>query len=105
MAAGTGEQYRADRPRHRRSSDHGRSGTTLPRSWRSDGGHLTMHFATLGSTGIQVSRLALGAGPVPELMTVEGADRQLAVVGRAIELGINWFDTAATYGEGRSEQS
>src|SRR4051812_26698050 len=30
------------------------------------------------------------------------ADRQ-AVVSRAVELGINWFDTAATYGAGKSE--
>jgi L-galactose dehydrogenase/L-glyceraldehyde 3-phosphate reductase len=35
-----------------------------------------------------------------------GADRELqfATVARALELGINWFDTAAGYGDGRSEE-
>lgn len=65
-----------------------------------------MHFRPLGSTGIQVSVVSFGAGPVADLMTSpERRDQQRATVQRAIELGVNWFDTAATYGEGRSEES
>jgi aryl-alcohol dehydrogenase-like predicted oxidoreductase len=57
----------------------------------------------LGKTGIAVSRLAFGAGPISTLMTGDNRDRQHEVVAYAIEQGINWFDTAATYGSGSSE--
>lgn len=62
-----------------------------------------MQYRTLGRTGLRVSVIALGAGPVSGLMTGEDADRQAAVVQRAVEAGINWIDTAAGYGQGRSE--
>ena len=64
-----------------------------------------MQFRPLGSTGIHVSALALGAGPVPNLMTADDQKRQIEVVRRALTAGINWFDTAATYGNGSSERS
>ncbi len=57
----------------------------------------------LGKTRIGVSRLAFGAGPISTLMTGDDHDRQREVVAHAIERGINWFDTAATYGGGASE--
>lgn len=57
----------------------------------------------LGRTGLRVSSLAFGAGPVSGLMTGTDTQLQLATVARAIELGVNWFDTAAGYGEGKSE--
>jgi aryl-alcohol dehydrogenase-like predicted oxidoreductase len=60
----------------------------------------------LGSTGLAIPALAFGAGPVSALMTDAAArDRQLATVRRALELGVDWFDTAATYGNGASETS
>jgi aryl-alcohol dehydrogenase-like predicted oxidoreductase len=59
----------------------------------------------LGSTGLEIAPLALGAGPVSTLMTGDDVRRQRAVVERAIARGIRWIDTAATYGEGRSEQN
>lgn len=62
-----------------------------------------MQYRPLGNTGIQVSALSFGAGPVSGLMTADQAEAQRAVVARAIEQGINWFDTAATYGNGLSE--
>ncbi len=64
-----------------------------------------MQYRPLGSTGLRVSALSFGAGPVSGLMTSNDVERQAAVVKRALEAGINWFDTAATYGQGRSEQS
>lgn len=64
-----------------------------------------MRYRKLGSTNLQVSALAFGAGPVSGLMTNSGFDRQKRVVQRAIELGLNWFDTAATYGAGESEKN
>lgn len=64
-----------------------------------------MQYRTLGSTGIRVSRIAFGAGPVPGLLTAGDAQGSLRTVARAIERGVNWFDTAATYGAGQSETS
>lgn len=64
-----------------------------------------MQYRPLGSTGLFVSAVSFGAGPVSGLLTGDAAARQEAVVTRAIELGINWFDTAATYGNGQSEAS
>jgi aryl-alcohol dehydrogenase-like predicted oxidoreductase len=64
-----------------------------------------MQCVPLGNTGLAVSRLAFGAGPVSALMTAADADRQREVVRHALDAGINWFDTAATYGDGRSESS
>jgi aryl-alcohol dehydrogenase-like predicted oxidoreductase len=59
----------------------------------------------LAKTGIGISAIAFGAGPVSGLMTSNSGREQLATVERAIERGINWFDTAATYGAGQSETS
>ena len=62
-----------------------------------------MQRRTLGKSGIEVSALSFGAGPISGLMTGDDAALQRATIGRAIEHGINWFDTAATYGAGGSE--
>ncbi len=59
----------------------------------------------LGATGLTVPVVAFGAGPVAGLLTGEDERAQTAVVARALELGVDWFDTAATYGDGRSEQA
>lgn len=40
---------------------------------------------------------------MPDLMTSGDAARTRSVVARAMDAGIRWFDTAATYGDGRSE--
>lgn len=62
-----------------------------------------MQYRVLGRTGIRVSVIAFGAGPVSGLITGADADAQNAVVATAIESGINWFDTAPGYGQGQSE--
>lgn len=64
-----------------------------------------MRYRTLGKTGIQVSELAFGAGPISTLLVGDDQARQRAVVEHAIRAGVNWFDTAATYGGGQSERS
>ncbi|MDP6446056.1 MAG: aldo/keto reductase [Pirellulaceae bacterium] len=63
-----------------------------------------MHNIVLGRTGINVSRLAFGAGPIPQLMTDDDDGAQQRVVDCAVAAGVNWFDTAATYGDGSSER-
>ena len=62
-----------------------------------------MQYRTLGSTGIPVSIISFGAGPVSGLFTSSAVEAQGAVISKAVGLGVNWFDTAATYGHGRSE--
>lgn len=64
-----------------------------------------MPYRTLGRTGIRVSALAFGAGPVSGLMTGDDQAAQIAVLRRAVERGINWIDTAPGYGQGKSESS
>lgn len=64
-----------------------------------------MLLRELGRTGLRVSAVGLGAGPVPALMIDGDATAQREVVARALAAGINWIDTAAGYGDGRSEAS
>lgn len=64
-----------------------------------------MDYRPLGSTGKKVSRIALGAGPVSQLLTGDALALQRVTLEAALAAGINWVDTAATYGDGRSEES
>src|SRR5262249_40824625 len=65
-----------------------------------------MQYRPLGTTGIRISAISFGAGPVPALLTRDdAATEQLATVRAALEAGINWFDTAPTYGKGPSKSS
>jgi aryl-alcohol dehydrogenase-like predicted oxidoreductase len=64
-----------------------------------------METRTLGRTGLKVSVLGFGCGAVGGLMVRGSAADQERAVARAIELGINYFDTAAMYGNGESERN
>jgi aryl-alcohol dehydrogenase-like predicted oxidoreductase len=64
-----------------------------------------MERRTLGRTGLQVSVLGFGCGAVGGLMIKGNAADQERAVARALELGINYFDTAAMYGNGESERN
>lgn len=64
-----------------------------------------MDFVRMGSTGTQVSRICLGCmsfGDQADWMLGE-AD-SLAIMRKAVEAGINFFDTADSYSRGRSEE-
>jgi len=64
-----------------------------------------MERRKLGRTGLDISTLTFGCGAVGGLMTRgEPADQERAVV-RALEAGVNHFDTAADYGAGASEEN
>ena len=64
-----------------------------------------MERRPLGRTGLEISVLGYGAGAVGGLMTKgEPADQERAIA-RAVELGINYIDTAALYGDGESERN
>ncbi len=64
-----------------------------------------MEQRPFGSTGLSVSALGFGCGAVGGLMTKGDPDDQVAAVRRALDAGITYFDTAAMYGEGRSEEN
>ena len=64
-----------------------------------------MKYRQLGQTGLEVSALGFGCGAVGGLLVKGDRGDMVWVVARAIELGINYFDTAAIYGDGQSETS
>ena len=64
-----------------------------------------MEYRTFGKTGLRVSVLGFGCGNVGGLIIREEPRTRVRAVARAIEAGINYFDTAAMYGNGQSEQN
>lgn len=62
-----------------------------------------MERKRFGRTGLEVSRLTFGCGAVGGLMTKGSAADQDRAVAWARDNGINFFDTAASYGNGASE--
>jgi len=66
-----------------------------------------MEYTTLGSTGVEVSRLCLGCmsfGDPDWRPWVLDEDDAQPIIDRAIDLGINFFDTANMYSTGESER-
>ena len=64
-----------------------------------------MERRALGATGLTVSALGFGCGAVGGLMVRGDSNEQRQAVSRALEAGITYFDTAAQYGDGRSEEN
>ena len=62
-----------------------------------------MERRRLGRTGLQTSVLGYGAGAVGGLMVRGSAAEHERAIARAVELGINYIDTAPSYGDGASE--
>ena len=63
-----------------------------------------MEYRPLGRTGIDVSALGYGCGDVGGLIVRGTPAERTRAVARAVELGVNYFDTASSYGNGVSEQ-
>jgi aryl-alcohol dehydrogenase-like predicted oxidoreductase len=62
----------------------------------------------LGETGLEISRVgfgawAIGGGGWEFGWGHQEDDESIAAIQRALELGVNWIDTAAAYGFGHSE--
>ena len=62
-----------------------------------------METRVFGRTGMKVSILGFGCGAVGGLMGRGAAADQQRAMARALEVGINYFDTAVQYGNGASE--
>lgn len=63
-----------------------------------------MNYRRLGRTGFEVSEIGYGAWGIGGGQWQGGTDEEsMRAVHRAIELGLNFIDTALAYGEGHSE--
>jgi L-galactose dehydrogenase/L-glyceraldehyde 3-phosphate reductase len=60
-------------------------------------------YRTLGRTGIRVPEIGFGCGNVGGLMIRGSHEARVEAVREAIAMGIDYFDTAASYGNGQSE--
>src|ERR1700733_14134404 len=87
------------------SSSHG----ARLRSWQEPEQELSMRYIKLGNTGLDVSPIALGCmsygepgrgHPVWSL----GEEESRPLFKQAVEMGINFFDTANMYSQGSSEE-
>ncbi|MDA8318452.1 MAG: aldo/keto reductase [Actinomycetota bacterium] len=68
-----------------------------------------LRTAKLGHTGMEITRVgfgawAIGGGDWEFGWGPQQDDESIAAIDRALELGVNWIDTAAAYGFGHSER-
>lgn len=63
-----------------------------------------MQYRNLGRTGWRVSAISFGCWAIGGTWGPVEDNESLAALHRAIELGVNFFDTADVYGDGRSER-
>lgn len=63
-----------------------------------------MEYRALGRTGWKVSSISLGAWAIGGAWGNVDDKESLAALHRALDLGVNFFDTADVYGDGRSER-
>jgi aryl-alcohol dehydrogenase-like predicted oxidoreductase len=68
-----------------------------------------LQTAPLGATGLEITRVgfgawALGGGGYDWGWGTQDDDASIAAIQHALDLGVNWIDTAAQYGFGHSEE-
>jgi aryl-alcohol dehydrogenase-like predicted oxidoreductase len=64
-----------------------------------------MEMRTFGRSGMRISILGFGCGAVGGLMVRGDPADQERAVARALDAGVNYFDTAVQYGDGESEKN
>ena len=64
-----------------------------------------MKYRTLGRTGLQVSEVGFGGAGIGHVWGPTTDEECVNAVRRALDLGINFFDTSPRYGGGRSEEN
>jgi aryl-alcohol dehydrogenase-like predicted oxidoreductase len=64
-----------------------------------------MHYRQLGSTGLEISEVGFGTWGIGKSAWLGAEDDEsLRALHKAIDLGLNFIDTALAYGEGHSEK-
>jgi len=63
-----------------------------------------MRYRQLGRTGINVSEVGFGAWAIGGSWGPQDEKDSLAALNKALDLGVNFIDTAAGYGSGKSER-
>src|SRR3712207_9522629 len=64
-----------------------------------------VHYRTLGETGLEISEIGYGAWGIAGDAWLGARDEEsLKALNRAVDLGLNFIDTALAYGEGDSER-
>lgn len=64
-----------------------------------------MKLRSLGKSGLKVSEIGFGAWAIGGSWGPQSEADSVAALNRAIDLGVNFIDTAAGYGNGRSERT
>jgi L-galactose dehydrogenase/L-glyceraldehyde 3-phosphate reductase len=64
-----------------------------------------MKYRKLGKTGLEISEIIFGGGAVGGILINADDDTRRRAVRMALDAGINWIDTAASYGNGLSEKA
>lgn len=64
-----------------------------------------MKVRTFGRSGIEISEMVFGGGNVGGLLIRQDDDIKRQAIRRALDNGVNWIDTAVSYGDGKSEES
>ena len=62
-----------------------------------------MKYRPYGNTGLEISEIVFGAGAVGGILIDADDETRRKAIRTALDRGINWIDTAASYGQGRSE--
>jgi aryl-alcohol dehydrogenase-like predicted oxidoreductase len=63
-----------------------------------------MKYRKLGRTGWEISEISFGAWAIGGTWGRVDDDESLKALHKALDLGVNFFDTADVYGDGHSEQ-
>jgi aryl-alcohol dehydrogenase-like predicted oxidoreductase len=70
---------------------------------------MTLGTVELAGTGLRITRVGLGAWAIGgsgwwDAWGAQDDEQSIATIHRAVELGVNWLDTAPIYGLGHSEE-
>ena len=63
-----------------------------------------MRYVALGNSGVQVSAIGLGCMSMSGLYGPADDGESIATIHRALDLGVNFFDTSVSYGSGHNQE-